>query len=90
MISNRPHRGCVGGGWPTHSRVSNVWDTMDQLEAASLRLVVTTIRPQSDEKMHCAPTDSKAGRIPPMPQNKSINVGRFTLSLHFSPKGETD
>jgi hypothetical protein len=59
MISNRPHRGCVGGGWPTHSRVSNVWDTMDQLEAASLRLVVTTIRPQSDEKMHCAPTDSK-------------------------------
>jgi len=35
---------------------------------------------QSDEKTHWAPTDSKANRKPPIPQNKSINFGRFTLS----------
>src|SRR5271166_5270141 len=32
-------------GCPTHSRVSNVWETMDQLEAASLRLVVRQFTP---------------------------------------------
>jgi hypothetical protein len=35
---------------------------------------------QSDEKTHWAPADSKANRIPPIPQNKSINLGQFTLS----------
>src|SRR5208337_5002528 len=35
---------------------------------------------QSEEKTHSAPADSKANRIPPIPQNKSINLGRFTLS----------
>src|SRR5664280_2572284 len=35
---------------------------------------------QSDEKTHWAPADSKANRIPPIPQNKSINLGEFTLS----------
>src|SRR5271157_1282873 len=36
---------------------------------------------QSEEKTHSAPADSKANRIPPIPQNKSTNFGRFTL-LH--------
>src|SRR5664279_2788822 len=40
---------------------------------------------QSDEKTHWAPADSKANRIPPIPQNKSINLGQFTL-LHRTCK----
>src|SRR5208337_4306035 len=37
-------------GCPTHSRFSNEWETMDQLEAASLRLVVTTIHSHSFQR----------------------------------------
>src|SRR5271169_6505952 len=33
------------GGCPTHSWVSNVWETMDQLEATSLRLVLRQFTP---------------------------------------------
>ena len=32
-------------GCPTHSRVSNEWETIDQLEATSLRLVVRQFTP---------------------------------------------
>ena len=32
-------------GCPTHSWVSNVWETVDQLEAISLRLVVRQFTP---------------------------------------------